>query len=87
MDLAFIVQDSIDAKDFRGVQSFMKAVLDALDFGRTLTWIGVITFNENAEIKLRFSDNNGKLYCIDLLIDRLVQRLHLQRLMTFTYCS
>lgn len=61
MDLAFVIQDSIDETDFQKVKKFMKGVMNALDVGRTQTWIGIIVFNRLAEIKLEFSANQGML--------------------------
>jgi hypothetical protein len=46
--------------DFNEVKSFMKDVMDALEVGRTNTYIGVITFNKNAKIDLEFSSSVGK---------------------------
>ena len=60
MDLAFIIQNSMSENDFNEVKRFMKSVMDALAFGRTNTYIGVITFNENARIDLEFSSSDSK---------------------------
>ena len=60
MDVAFIVQNSMSENDFREVKSFMKDVMDALEVGRTNTYIGVITFNRDAIINLEFSSSEGK---------------------------
>ena len=59
MDLAFIVQNSLTENDFLRVKRFMKEVMTALVIGRTNTYIGIITFNEDANINLEFSDSNG----------------------------
>ena len=72
MDLAFIVQNSMSESGFNGVKSFMKGVMDALQVGRTNTYIGVITFNENAKIELEFSSSDGTWCyrpCLSMMID------------------
>ena len=61
MDLAFIIQDSLDEREFEKVKNTMKGIMKAQDVGRTQTWIGVITFNKKAEIKIEFLDNQGML--------------------------
>ena len=58
MDLAFILQNSVSESDFSNVKSFMKEIMDALEVGRTNTYIGVITFNQDAKIELEFSTSD-----------------------------
>ena len=61
MDLAFIVQNPLKASDILLVKKFIKDIVVGLRYGTTLTWIGLITFNKDAEIQLKFGGNNCKL--------------------------